>query len=68
MSKLKIMKNEQYITNAQGEVEYVVLPLDKYSKLIEIIEDYGLVNAMKEAEKDKTYSKEEALKILENNG
>jgi len=68
MSKLKIMKNEQYITNAQGEVEYVVLPLDKYSKLIEIIEDYGLANAMKEAEKDKTYSKEEALKILENNG
>ena len=62
------MKNEQYITNAQGEVEYVVLPLDKYSKLIEIIEDYGLANAMKEAEKDKTYSKEEALKILENNG
>ena len=68
MSKLKIMKNEQYITNAQGEVEYVVLPLDKYSKLIEIIEDYGLANAMKEAEKDKTYSKEEELKILENNG
>ena len=67
MSKLKIVKNEQYITNAQGEVEYVVLPLDKYSKLLEIIEDYGLANAMNEAEKDKTYSKEEALKIIENN-
>lgn len=61
MAKLKAVKNEQYITNAQGEVEYVVLPLDKYSKLIEIIEDNGLANAMKEAEKDKTYSVELCL-------
>ena len=40
--------------------------IKEYEKLIELIEDYGLGLAMKEAEAEKVYEKEAALRYLEN--
>lgn len=58
--------NEKYLTNARGEIEFIVLPIKEYEKLIELIEDYGLGLAMKAAEAEKVYEKEAALRYLEN--
>jgi hypothetical protein len=57
---------EKLITNAQGDIEFVVIPINAYEKLLELIEDYGLGLAMKAAEGEKLYSKDEALRSLEN--
>ncbi len=62
----RMIGNEQIIKNNSGNVEFVVLPVVEYEKILEIFEDYGLGLAIKEAEKDKIYSKEEAQKILNN--
>ena len=62
---LKILGNERYITNVSGEIEFVVLPVKTYQYLIELLEDYGLGQAIQEAEHEKTYTKEEALRFLE---
>ncbi len=61
----KKLGSEKYITDASGEVEYVILPLVEYEKIIDLLEDYGLGLAMKEAEGDKTYDKEQALRYLD---
>ncbi len=57
---------EKFVTNKSGKIESVVLPVDEYNKLIELIEDYGLGLAMKQVEADEFISKEKALKYLEN--
>ncbi len=57
---------EKLITNARGEIEFVAIAIDEYEKLLELIEDYGLGLAMKAAEGDKLYSKEKAIRFLEN--
>jgi hypothetical protein len=49
----------------QGEPEFIVLPVDAYQQLIELIEDYGLGLAMQEAERDTRYNHEDALRFLE---
>ena len=58
--------NEQFIKNNSGNVEFVVLPILEYEKILEMFEDYGLGLAIREAENDNTYSKEEAVRILNN--
>ena len=60
------MGHEKYITNSKGEIEFVALPIKEYERLVGLIEDYGLGLAIKEAEKDTLYGKEEALRYLEN--
>jgi hypothetical protein len=65
-AKIHKLGNEKYITNASGEVEFVVLTVSDYKKIIELLEDYGLGLAIKEAEGEKTYRKDEALRYLEN--
>lgn len=62
---LDILGQEQYINNPQGEPEFIVVPVAAYRKLIEVIEDYGLGLAIQEAEDTKRYSKEAALRFLE---
>jgi hypothetical protein len=61
----QLLENEQYIKNAKGELEFVVIPVSKYKKIIEMIEDHGLGLAIKEAENEKLYSKDEALRYLD---
>lgn len=58
---------EKLITNAQGDIEFVAIPINEYEKLLEPIEDYGLGLAIKAAEGDKLYSREEALRFIERN-
>ena len=59
-----ITTHEQFISGKNGKVQYVIVPADEYEMLSEIIENYGLGLAMKQAMKDKMYSKKEALKFL----
>ena len=55
---------ETYLSNEMGKREYVILPIRTYKKMLALLEDYGLAKAIKEAEKDRVYSVEEALKML----
>lgn len=56
---------ERYIIDKKGSPEFVVLPFRKYKKMLDLLEDYGLVKAIKEVEKQKKYSLEVALKMLD---
>ncbi len=62
---LQIFDHEQYITNPQGKPEFIVIPVEAYRQLAQLLEDYGLGLAMRDAEGAKTYSKEEALRWLD---
>lgn len=55
---------EKFITNNKGKREFVILPIKRYNKMLEILEDYGMAKAIKEVQNEKTYSLEEALKML----
>ena len=63
---LHILGQEQYINNTQGKPEFIVLPIEAYQQLIEFIEDYGLGAAMQDAEHSQRYTKEAALRFLDN--
>jgi len=60
-----VFENEQLILDAEGQPEYVVLPVARYQKLLQLLEDYGLGQAILEAENEPQYSKSEALALLE---
>ena len=57
---------KQFIYDAHGKAEYVVLSIAEYERLVELIEDNALGEAMLAAEGAPLYNKEEALKFLEN--
>lgn len=59
--------SEQYIKDGNGNIEFVVMPYDEYSEIKEILEDYGLGLSMLTVEKQPSYSKDEALRMLEDN-
>lgn len=61
-----MLGEEQYIVDAAGKPEFVVLPVHTYSHLIELLEDAGLALAMKAAEGEPRCDKEMALQLLEN--
>ena len=63
---LEVLGHEQYINNMQGKPEFIVLPVEAYQQLIEFIEDYGLGLAMQDAENSNRYTKEAALRFLDN--
>jgi RelB Antitoxin alpha helical domain len=64
------MKSESYpfvkslITDPSGDVHQVVLDLVEYKRLLEAIEDEGLIQAMREAEGESSLSLQEALAEL----
>ncbi len=62
---LNIIGKEQYIVDSDGQPEFVVLPVQTYAHLIELLEDAGLALAMKEAEGEPAYDKHAALQLLE---
>lgn len=43
---IKNIGKEKLITNLKEDVEYVMVPIETYNKLIELIEDEGLAIAM----------------------
>lgn len=57
---------KQYIYDAKGNAEYVVLSINDYQKLMDLLEDFTLGEAMVAAEDAPRYGKEDALKFLEN--
>ncbi|WP_022853479.1 hypothetical protein [Thermodesulfatator atlanticus] len=70
------MAELEYLTDAKGRVKGVFIPIELWQRIfpdsptslaemIETIEDYCLNKAMDEAKKTPLYSKEEALKYLE---
>jgi len=61
---IKNIGKEKLITNLKGDVEYVMVPVETYNKLIELIEDEGLAIAMKQSINDKIYLKDDAVKYL----
>ena len=61
----QIFDHEQYITNQQGIPEFIVIPVDTYRQLAQLLEDYGLGLAMRDAEGANTYTKEDALRFLD---
>lgn len=67
MSVKSILEQEQIIMNPKGQPEYVVLPIAHYRRLLQLLEDYGLGQAILEAEKEPRLSKSEALVFLEKN-
>lgn len=60
-----ILPKERYILNKSGNPEYVVLPINKFRKMLNILEDYGLGKAIKEVSRQKKHSLEKALKLLD---
>ena len=57
---------KQFIYDAHGKAEYIVLSIADYERLIELLEDNALGGAMLAAEDTPRYNKEDALKFLEN--
>ncbi|MDJ0531095.1 MAG: hypothetical protein QNJ70_01155 [Xenococcaceae cyanobacterium MO_207.B15] len=57
--------NKNYVLDTNQKPIAVQIPIAEFEKIEEILEDYGLVQLMKEVENDQTLSKEEALKYLE---
>lgn len=60
---LDITKN--YVLDSNQKPIAVQIPIADFEKIEEILENYGLVQLIKEVENDETLSKEEALKYLE---
>ena len=55
---------KQFIYDAHGKAEYIVLSIADYERLIELLEDNALGEAMLAAEDTPRYNKEKALKFL----
>ncbi|MFN4254059.1 MAG: hypothetical protein ACK4Q5_03515 [Saprospiraceae bacterium] len=60
-----LLEQEQVILDTKGEPEYVVLPVARYERLVQMLEDFGLGQAMLQAEGERRFSKSEALALLE---
>lgn len=68
MSAESIFEQEQVVANPKGQPEYVVLPIARYRRLLQLLEAYDLGQAILEAEKEPRHSKMEALALLEEEG
>ncbi|MGB3755944.1 MAG: hypothetical protein WBA07_06165 [Rivularia sp. (in: cyanobacteria)] len=55
---------KELITDTEGNIRKVVIDFSDYQRLLEAIEDKGLIFAMKEVEGEERLSKQEALKYL----
>jgi hypothetical protein len=65
------MKTDKYpfaqelITDTEGNIRKVVIDFNDYQRLLEAIEDEGLILAMKEVEHETPLNRDEALAELE---
>ena len=58
------VKEAQVLYDAKGKKTHVLLPFKTYEKLLEFLEDFDDLQAMKEVEHEKPIPWEEAKKIL----
>ncbi len=56
-----IMEQVEFIDDGKK----VIIPRELWDKIVEALEDYGLLKAMEEAESSPLLTKEEALSLLE---
>lgn len=56
---------KEFLTDSEGKVRDVVLPLEAYKRLIEAFEDEGLYQAMQVVRNETPLSLEAAMKVLE---
>jgi hypothetical protein len=56
---------QELITDIEGNIRKVVMDFQEYLRLLEAIEDEGLILAMKEVENEKPLNIDEALAELE---
>ncbi|TAF03280.1 MAG: hypothetical protein EAZ77_17550 [Nostocales cyanobacterium] len=56
---------QELITDIQGNIRKVVMDFQEYLRLLEALEDEGLIIAMKEVEKETPLNFDEALAELE---
>ncbi|MBE9259421.1 MULTISPECIES: hypothetical protein [Aphanizomenonaceae] len=56
---------QELITDIEGNIKKVVVDFQDYLRLLEAIEDEGLILAMKEVENEKPLNIDEALAELE---
>jgi hypothetical protein len=56
---------QELITDIEGNIKKVVMDFQEYLRLLEAIEDEGLILAMKEVENEKPLNIDEALAELE---
>ncbi|MHC5826803.1 hypothetical protein [Nostoc sp.] len=56
---------QELITDTEGNIRQVVIDFHDYQRLLEAIEDEGLILAMKEVQDEKPLNLEEALAELE---
>lgn len=54
----------ELVTDSNGQVTKVIIPVDRYLEMIEQLEDEGLLRAMNETEFETPMSKEEAIQEL----
>lgn len=65
LEKDLVLGNEQLIFNQNGQPQFVVISFERYQFLLEVLEDYGLGQAILEVEDEPRFSKEEAILLLE---
>lgn len=53
-----------FLYDEKGERTFVLLPVAQYEKLLEAVEDAGLLRAMQEADGDEVLTLEQALAAL----
>ena len=56
---------QELITDIQGNISKVIINFDDYQKILEMLEDRGLYQAMQETIGETPLSREEALKELD---
>ena len=54
-----------FLYSQDGHKTHVLLPVDEYTKLVEAVEDAGLLRAMAETEGDEVLTLEQALAALD---
>ncbi len=54
-----------FLYNQNGHKTHVLLPVDEYTKLVEAVEDAGLLRAMAETKGDEVLTLEQALAALD---
>ena len=61
---MNILKEAHVLYNAKGKKTHVLLPFNSYKKLLEYLEDFEDIRAMKEVGHEKPIPWEEAKRIL----
>ena len=59
-----LVKEAKVLYDASGRKTHVLLPFKAYKKILEYLEDFEDIRAMKEVEHEKSIPWEEAKKIL----